>query len=195
MARIETVPIEELAPSLAQALGNPSADRRVELGAMVGWARRPEVAVAFLHFQQVLHATTTLAPRLMELVRLRIAFHNQCRSCMAVRSGAAIEDGLDEGAVCSLERPYEAPDLSAAERVALRYADVLATDHLAADDALFDELREQLTEDEIVDLGIHVGTCVGFGRMAMSWDLVDDLPEDLRADGPVAPWSTRGVIR
>ena len=42
-----------------------------------------------------------LPERLIELVRLRVAFHNQCRSCMAIRYKDAIEDGLTEDLVCS----------------------------------------------------------------------------------------------
>ena len=78
--------------------------------------------------------------RLIELVRLRIAFHNQCRSCMAIRYSTGLNDGLTEGLVCSLERPQEAEDLTDSERAALAYADLMATDHLAVDDALFDRL-------------------------------------------------------
>lgn len=196
MARIRTVQPENFHPDLAALVGHPSNEQRVALGSMVGWARRPEVAQAFVAFQRTLDRTTTLAPRLLELVRLRVAFHNQCRSCMAVRSSRAIDDGLDEGAVCSLERPMEAPDLSEAEKAALRYADLLATDHLRADDATFADLRQHFTEDEIVELGIHLGICVGFGRLAATWDLVDDLPEQLREpEAQAAPWQVAGVVR
>ncbi len=82
-----------------------------------------------------------LPPRLMELVRLRIAFHNQCRSCMSIRYQSAIDDGLTEDAVCSLEQPAEAADLTDAERGALRFADLFATNHLAIDESVYDGLR------------------------------------------------------
>ena len=102
---------------------------------------RADLALAVVTFQRSLDADATLPARLRELVRLRAAFHNRCRSSMAVRSRAAVADGMDDGAVCSLERPDEADDFTDAEKAALSYADLLATDHLAVDDAVFDRLR------------------------------------------------------
>ena len=37
-----------------------------------------------------------LPDRLVEIVRLRVAFHNQCRSCMAIRYTDAMNAGVDE---------------------------------------------------------------------------------------------------
>ena len=103
---------------------------------------------------------------------------------------------MDEGAVCSLQRPYEAPDLTDAEKSALQYADLMASDHLSIDDSTFADLRQHFTENEVVELGIHVGICVGFGRLAASWDLVDDLPDELRSRTEIAaPWQVSGVVR
>ena len=132
--------------------------------------------------------------RLRELVRLRIAFHNQCRSCMSVRYQSAVDDGLTEDAVCSLERPAEAPDLSAAERSALHFADLFATNHLAIDDTVYDDLRRHFTEDELVELGMHCALCVGFGRLAATWAVTDELPEAFKSATNPAPWTSGGVV-
>ena len=157
------------------------------------WGLQPRIAAALLDLKAVL-GSLSLSPRLLELVRLRVAFHNQCRSCMALRSADAIEDGLSEELVCELERPEESDDLTERERSALEYADKLSIAHHAVDDALFARLREHFTEEEIVGLGAHIGFCLGFGRVAMSWDLVDDLPEGLRASGVVGPWDAAGGV-
>ncbi|MEM6110442.1 hypothetical protein AAHS21_30130 [Mycobacterium sp. 050272] len=61
--------------------------------------------------------------------------------CIAVRYQSAVDDGLDEDPVCSLERPADADNLSAAERSALRFSELFATNHLAIDDAVYDELQ------------------------------------------------------
>jgi AhpD family alkylhydroperoxidase len=60
------------------------------------------VAEALGSLTAALHANGTLRPGLLELVRLRIAFSNQCRCCIAVRYQSAIDDGLEEDALCSL---------------------------------------------------------------------------------------------
>ena len=41
-------------------------------------------------------------------------------------------------------------DLTPAERAALRFADLFATNHLAIDDAVYDDLRLHFTEGELV---------------------------------------------
>lgn len=101
---------------------------------------------------------------------------------------------VDEGLVCSLERPEEAPDLTDSERVALEYADRFACDHLSIDEALYERLREYFDEGQMVELGTRCAFFVGFGRLAATWHMVEDLPESFRADGPVAPWGHEAVL-
>jgi alkylhydroperoxidase family enzyme len=105
-------------------------------------------------------------------------------------------DAVSEQLVCSLERPEEAEDLSGAEKAALRFADLMATDHLAIDEETFDDLRRYFSEGEIVELGIHCAQYVGFGRMAATWALHDHLHERYRTEQMQAhtPWS-EGALR
>ncbi len=110
-------------------------------------ARLPDIARA-LGALTVATKSGTLSARLLELTRLRMAFHNQCRSCMAIRYSTAKADGVDEGLVCSLEKPAEAPDLTDAERAAIDFCDRFATDHLSIDETVYDGLRQNFTEDE-----------------------------------------------
>jgi len=167
---------------------------RINLGVASLVSRLPKVAEALGALTAALKSGT-LPPRLLELVRLRIAFHNQCRSCMSVRYQSAVDDGLTEDAVCSLERPAEAADLSDAERAALKFADLFATNHLAIDETTYDELRRYLTEDELVELGMHCAVSLGVGRLTATWDVTDDVPEAFRSgDGRVTPWASTGVI-
>jgi len=181
MPRLSPAPFEQYEPLFGAA-----AHPRQQI-----YAHRPEIARKHAEFGRTLRQERILPSRLVELVRLRVAFWNQCRSCMAARYEEAIDDGVTEALVCSLERPEEADDLSEAEKAALRYADLMATDHLAVDDAVFDRLRACFTEPEIVELGVHLAVFVGFGRLSATWDLVDDLP-DRYADrsGVVTPWGS-----
>ena len=184
MARISPAPVEQYGPLFGE-----DAPLRVQI-----YAQRPEIAEKFVEFGQLLRDNHLLPARLLELVRIRVAFHNQCRSCMAVRYGYGIEDGLTEDLVCSLEKPEEADDLTEAEKAALDYADALATDHHRINDAMFERLREHFSDAEIMELCFHVAFYVGFGRMAMSLHMVDDLPEGYREDGTVTPWRQDEVI-
>jgi hypothetical protein len=114
---------------------------------------------------------------------------------MAIRYANAVDDGVDEDLVCSLEQPQEADDLSPAERSALRFADLFATNHLAIDDAVYDDLRRYFTEGELVEIGLNCAIDVGMGRLAATWRVTDDLPDRYReAEGVVTPWGGDAVI-
>ena len=167
---------------------------RVQLGVGAIISHRPEIAAGLGAVTDAINHRGTLPRRLVELIRLRIAFHNQCRSCMAIRYDEAVQDGVTEELVCSLERPGEADDLTDAERAALRFADLFATDHLAIDDEVYDDLRQHFTEAELVDLGILCAYCVGVGRMVATWRVTDALPDRFRADGIVTPWGPDAYV-
>jgi AhpD family alkylhydroperoxidase len=159
------------------------------------WAHSPAIARAYTTFVRDLRAANPLPSRLLELVRLRIAFHNQCRSCMAVRHHDGGDDGFDEALVCSLAAPADAADLTETERVALAFADLIATDHLAVTDETFHRLRRHFSDGDLVALCLQIGAFVGFGRITSVLDLVDDLPAEFAVDGPITPWDTTPVAR
>ena len=194
MARLRLIPGEEWPTELAD-LVDPATLTPLEQGNLRVYAHRPELAVAYARFMGVLRSPGLIGPRLRELVRIRVAFHNQCRSCMAIRYADAAVDGVDEELVCQLVAPEEADDLTDAERAALAFADLLATDHLRIDDATFARLREHFSEPEIVELGMHIAVYVGFGRLSSAWDMVDELPDRFRerGDAAVVPWGDDAV--
>ena len=104
MARIHDAPVEQYAPLYGDDAGE---FHRV-------MAHRAPLEAGLAGFQHALRTERILPDRLHELVRLRVAFWNQCRGCMAGRYQEAIDDGLTEELVCSLERPQEAEDLTPA---------------------------------------------------------------------------------
>lgn len=195
MTRISKAPVPQWDPELRAMVAAETATP-LEQGLYRVLAHRPPIAKALAAFGGGLFQSRTLPRRLVELVRLRIAFHNQCRSCMAIRYRSAVDDGLTEGAVCSLERPQEAADLSDAEKAALAYADLSAVDHFSIDDATFDALRRHFSEAEIVELGVFIAFFIGFGRLSAAWDMTEDLPAGYQAnkDQVVAPWAEEAVL-
>jgi alkylhydroperoxidase family enzyme len=179
MSRIPPASVEQYAP-----LVGADAPLRQQVLAQAAGLIGP-----YLQFMTALRTHGRLSSRLIELLRLRVAFHNQCRSCMAIRYSSGLDDGVTEGLVCSLEKPQEADDLTAAEKAALAYADRLATDHLSITDETFDELRKYFDDGEIMEVCLQVGTFVGYGRVAASLAMTDDLPEEYAdADAELAPW-------
>ena len=192
MSRLRKLELDELEPQLRE---QSRVDDRtpIEVGLTPILGHAPDLAKGLNAFAGSLKRKGTLPRRLVELVRLRVAFHNQCRSCMAIRYQDALDDGLTEDLVCSLEQPMEADDMSEAERVAVRYGELMATNHLAVDDEFHEQLAEHFTEAEIVELGRNIALFVGVGRLAATWHVVEELPDAYRAEGTVAPWEHEGV--
>ncbi len=157
---------------------------------------RPELSQAMTGFEQTLRANRRLPERLIELVRLRIAFRNQCRPCMSIRYGSAVDDGLTEELVCSLEKPAEAEGLTEAESAAVEFADRFASDHLSIDRPLLARLAEHFDSGQITELGMHAAFFTGFGRMGAVFDTGAPLPVGARrADGePLTPWGIEPVV-
>lgn len=193
MSRLSKVAIEDWDPRLRAAV-RPEQQSDLEQGLSRFFAHCPDLALGLGTLGRALKLHRTLPDRLVELVRLRIAYFNQCRSCMAIRYQDAVADGLTEGLVCALERPREAEDLSAAEKAAIGYGELMATDHLAIDDGVFEELRRHFTEPQLVELGMTCAFFVGFGRLAATYHMVEELPDAFReGDGPIAPWGQEAV--
>ena len=194
MSTVEMIAVERWPAQLRDAV-RADTMTPLEQGILRFLAHKPATALAFIGLQQAQASEATLDPRLRELVRLRIAFHNQCRSCMAVRYSDAIEAGLDEGLVCSLERPEEAPDLTNAERAALAFADKFASDHWSIGREDYGALRAHFGEPQLVELGLVCAMCIGIGRLARTWDMTDELPEAFRQDAErVGPWQGEPVV-
>src|SRR3954463_4930075 len=148
MSRIAKLAPETWDPELRSMLKTETKSS-FELGNMRMMAHIPDKAKALANLMMTVKGKRNLPERLAELVRLRIAFHNQCRSCMAVRYAGAAADGVDQNLVCSLEKPTEADNLTEAEKAAIDYGDRFATNHLSIDDAVYDGLRRHFTEAEI----------------------------------------------
>jgi AhpD family alkylhydroperoxidase len=195
MSRIEKIAVEDWDSELRELVRGDEATP-LEQGAMRMFAHNPTLAKGVVGMFVAIKRSRSLSERLVELVRLRIAFHNQCRSCMAIRYRDAVADGVTEDLVCSLEKPMEAEDLTVAEKAALRYADRFANDHLSIDDRVYAELREHFDEGQIVELGTWVALCVGLGRLAATWDMTEELPDAFRdkTKARVTPWSGAPIV-
>ncbi len=67
--------------------------------------------------------------------------------------------------IAELPRYQNIDAFNDAEKAAIRLADVLAGDHKAASEDLFDELRKHYSESEIMDLSWRISSFIGYGRL------------------------------
>ena len=193
MSRISKLPPDQWTEELRTfAAADTATD--IELGITRMLAHAPKAAMGPLQFGAAVTINRTLPERLIELMRLRIAFHNQCRSCMAIRPPSA-PDSFTEDDVCSLERPAEAENLDEREKLAIDFGERFATNHLSIDDAYFERLKEHFSESEIIELMLHCALYVGMGRLAALLDMTEELPSGFQKPfgEPVLPTADEPV--
>ncbi len=195
MPRIKKLELDEWDNDLREMTAADSGTA-LEQGIMRMFAHTPEISKGLVAFGGAIKSYRSLPDRLVELVRLRVAFHNQCRSCMAIRYQDGVDAGIDEDLVCSLEKPQEAEDLSEAEKAAIEYGELFATNHLAIDDSVYENLRKYFSEAEVVELSITVAWFVGFGRLAATYHMVEELPEAFQNENSekLTPWNEDSII-
>ena len=195
MTRISKIEPEHWDPALRE-MTRPDTATPLEQGLMRMFAHCPGLAKGVAAFGGSLKMHRTLPGRLVELVRLRVAFHNQCRSCMAIRYTDAVADGVTEDLVCELADPPSADNLTEAEQAAIAFADLFANNHLAIDDAVYEGLKEHFSEAQAMELGMTVAFFVGFGRLAATLHMTEELPAAFQAETsePLSPWNEEAIV-
>jgi alkylhydroperoxidase family enzyme len=157
-------------------------------------AHAPNMVAANGAFMEAAMTGRKISRRLLELVRLRIAFHNQCQTCMTFRFQSAFNDGFTEDMVCSLEKPHEDPNLTAADKAALEYADLFANNHFAINEEHYNKLAKYFSEQEIVELGLFCAYFLGYGRFLRTINVVEELPGEEQKAKKIGPWQVGKTV-
>lgn len=107
---------------------------------------------------------------LIELVKLRASQINGCAYCIDMHTKDARAEGETEQRLYLLSAWREAPFYSDRERAALAWTEALteiAT--YGVEDELYDDVREQFSEKELVDLTTAIVMINGWNRYSVSF--------------------------
>lgn len=163
MSRVTLADPASLPPYLKSLHDNARPDDWSTRHCARAFAAHPELLETYLKFYYPFHsAGGVIEPRLKELVRLRIATLNGCKTCKAAR--LAREVVAESEAATGVDHADEA-SFSPRERAALKLAETMALDHFAIDDDAVRELRKHFSEAELLELMMMTGQYIGFGRM------------------------------
>jgi AhpD family alkylhydroperoxidase len=103
---------------------------------------------------------------LLELVRMRASQINGCAYCLDMHSKEARANGETEQRLYGLTAWRETPYYSARERAALEWTEALTlVSEGRVTDEVYERVREQLSEDEIVHLSLAIVSINGFNRL------------------------------
>ncbi|HEY0969351.1 MAG TPA: carboxymuconolactone decarboxylase family protein [Gemmatimonadales bacterium] len=105
---------------------------------------------------------------LVHLVKFRASQINGCAYCLDMHSKDARAGGESEQRLHTVSAWREAPFYTARERAALEWTEALTLIHQhGAPDDLYERVREEFTEKEIVDLTMVVVAINGWNRLAI----------------------------
>ena len=116
---------------------------------------------------------STLELRLLRLIQMRASQINACAYCLDMHSKDARAEGETEQRLYELDAWREAPFYSDRERAALAWTEAvtLVNETHVADD-VYESVRKQFSEKELVDLTMAVVQINAWNRLAISFRAV-----------------------
>jgi alkylhydroperoxidase family enzyme len=125
-------------------------------------AHAPGVMRSFTMSRQWVYHEGFLDFGLKELLRAYIALSGDCTYCS--NQGVARDIRGDQEQLERLFNYQNSDEYTPREKLAFRYADAIMWDPSQADDAMWEELRAEFSEPELVELGYWIGFTFGGQR-------------------------------
>ena len=133
----------------------------------------PESYQAMLALEMFVRKSSKLAPSLIELVKMRASQINGCAYCIDMHSKDARAAGESEQRLYALNAWRETPFFTAREQAALAWAEavtLVAEGHVP--DAVYEQVRQQFSEQELVNLTMAIVTINGWNRLLIAFRAV-----------------------
>ena len=85
-----------------------------------------------------------------------------------------MQQGLTDDLYQKVSRYYEVDEFTPREKLAIEFAERFAIDHRTIDDELWERMAQHFSDQELLELTITVGFCVGMGRAYQVLDIARD---------------------
>ena len=111
-------------------------------------------------------AHSSVEQKLLNLLYFRVSQINACAMCLEIHSKDLLAEGENEQRLFLLDAWRDAPFYTDRERAALAYAEALTTlKDKGVPDAIFNQVKTQFSESEIIDLTIATITINSWNRL------------------------------
>jgi AhpD family alkylhydroperoxidase len=132
----------------------------------------PEAFKAMLQMEGVVRRSG-IDPKLLELIKIRASQLNGCAYCIDMHTKDARLKQETEQRIYALDAWHETPFYTEKERAALAWTEALTDiQNGHAPDAVYGELRQNFSEEEIVILTLAITTINAWNRIAIGFRLV-----------------------
>ena len=130
------------------------------------WGHSPLTLETFMSFYKTL-MKGTLDPKLRELAYLKASLINDCAYCAEAHKGAGRRVGITDQQIQEIGNYSGSAAFSDLEKLVLRYAEELTRSARSSEEVMT-ELKKSLSEADIVELNLTVGTANLTNRFNMS---------------------------
>ncbi len=132
----------------------------------------PKVRQLLLAIEGYLHASS-LGSRLQHLIKTRASQINGCAYCLDMHTKDARAEGESEQRLYSLDAWRETPYFDDRERAALEWTEaVTLVAETRIPDDVFERVRQQFTEQELIDLTLAITNINAWNRLNVAFRTV-----------------------
>jgi uncharacterized peroxidase-related enzyme len=184
MARVRDIEIDEVPDDVRPVYQRFAEDYGPFLNQVKVFAHRPAAVKHLMGLLLDLADEGCLPKRYLEIVLVVVSKLNECTYCVAHHTPRLIEQGLAPETTSRILEP-DCPGLDAVDRLVRDFAVQVETDSGRMRDAIFDELRQHFSEEQIVELTLRTALCGFFNRFndALQIGMEDGVIEDMLAQG------------
>jgi AhpD family alkylhydroperoxidase len=148
----------------------------------------PVAYQAMLALETSVRKFSKIEPSLIELAKMRASQINGCAFCLDMHSKDARAAGETEQRLYALNAWRETPFFTDRERAALEWTEAvtLVTEGHVPDE-VYEQVRHQFSEEELIHLTMSVVTINGWNRLAIAFRAVPGAykPTVLQAEGAI----------
>lgn len=130
-------------------------------------AHLPRLLKRFVRTFRLFPITDEIDAETLELMRLRVAFVHGCAYCGTVRSWD-VKDAVEPKENVIFSETIDSSTLTDREELAVRVADYMSKDPQKISDDFFDELREEYSDEAILELLVFAALEVGLDRFCIA---------------------------
>jgi uncharacterized peroxidase-related enzyme len=164
MARVRSIPAEELPPDLAAIHRRFAAEYGPFANQVAVFAHVPAALRHLMPMLMELREARTLPKRYLELAIVTVSKLNACHYCVAHHTPFLVPEGISAEGVARLPDFADHPELDAVDRLVVEYSIAAWENANRVPEALFPRLREHFSEAQIVELTLRITLCGFFNR-------------------------------
>lgn len=163
MARVRDVEIEEVPEEVRPVYERYAREYGPFLNQVKVFAHRPAAVKHIMGLLLALHDEAILPKRYLEIALVVVSTINKCEYCISHHAPRAVAYGLSAKALEDILG--EAPDgFDAVDLLVRDYAVQVTSNFQYMKDAIFKELKQHFTEEQIVELTLRIALCGFFNR-------------------------------